>query len=137
MNPDLLTDPDHPARAIEDLDVELAALALNQLAAERLEVDLVPSERGHGKVRVPVADNPEFYRVFIHRRERPATKWRDRERYAIRRKPQTRGGRRPMVRQALLRIVNRRPHPQRQWIGWELMEILRDLHEKEVGYASG
>lgn len=133
MNPKLLADPGHPARAIEELDVALAACALEQLSRERLEVELVPASSGSGKVRVPVNENPEFYRVFIHRREKPATKWRGRERYATRRKAQTRGGRRAMVRQALLRIVNRRPQPQRQWIGWELMEILRDLHEKEVG----
>lgn len=129
MNPKLLADPDHPARPIEELDVELAAHALAELSDHRHEVQLIPCDVGDGKKRVVVDRNPEFYRVFIHRREKPPTKWRDRERWATRKNPQTRGGRRSMVRQALLRVVNNRPCPQRQWIGWELMQILRDLDE--------
>ena len=134
MNPKLLADPDHPAREIEDPDVELAVVALHQLATEYHSVVLIPNKDGDGKIRVADNHNPEFYRVFIHRREKPATKWRGRERYATRKHPQTRGGYRPLVKKALLRIVNRRPNPQRQWIGWELMEILRQEDERVLAW---
>ena len=117
MNPKLLAD--------------LAAEALQLLATERHSVVLIPCDYGGGKKRAVESTNPEFYRIFIHRREKPPKKWRDRERYVVLKNAQTRGGYRRLVKKALLRIVNARPHPQRQWIGWELMEILRYLHQKD------
>lgn len=122
---------------ITRLDRALARVALAELDQERHVVALIPCDVGDGKKRVAVSQNPEWYRVFIHRREKPLRKWRDRERWVTPKNRQTRGGRRALVRRALQRIADNRPHQGNQhgWIGWELLELLRDIHERPYYFA--
>jgi hypothetical protein len=109
---------------ITPLDQALAREALRDLDEKRHQVDLIPCDRGPGKKRIVVSRNPDWYRAFIQRRQIP-TRWRDRDRQMMPKNPRT-SGRRQHVRRALERIRDNTPNPQRRWIGWELIEILRD-----------
>ena len=110
---------------ITNYDRELARRALAQLAANRLEVTLVPCDTGAGKKRVAISENPEFYRRFLDHRRRPR-QWRDRRRAAHRKKPRVSGWRRN-VQRALERIRDDQPWNRSNWIGWELLDILYEL----------
>lgn len=107
--------------AITEHDQALASWGLAQLRDERLDVVLVPSQAGEGKIRVAVSANPEFYRRFL-----------DRRRYGERKKQRSPGYRK-RVTTALQRIVDDNPVRRGDWIGWELLELLRELEAEQLG----
>lgn len=107
--------------AITEHDQALASWGLAQLRDERLDVVLVPSQTGEGKIRVAVSANPEFYRRFL-----------DRRRYGERKKQRSPGYRK-RVTTALQRIVDDNPVRRGDWVGWELLELLRELEAEQLG----
>lgn len=109
-------------------DQALAAAALGELARDRLQVVLIPStdpraSRG-GKVRAVVSTNPAWYQDFMARRM---------YRTGRRRRARPAGDRRRWVRAALELLAAGRAHPLGAWIGWELLELLREADEREGG----
>lgn len=94
----------------------LAKWALFQLKMHHLTVTLAQGETG-GRVRVVEDENPEFYRRFL-----------DTRRYGNKVK-QRAPGRRKQVTAALQRIVDNNPSYHKDWIGWELIEILNELDQ--------
>lgn len=115
----------NPDDEITDEDVRLATWGLHLLATQKLSVAKVRSEQG-GLIRVVVATNPAFYSAFVSRRQKKAQ--------PTRAKPQTPGYRARVVA-ALQRIVDRRPYPREDWIGWELLELLREQEHDELRAA--
>jgi hypothetical protein len=115
------------ARELVDADAHLALVALGELAEHRLTVELVPSSHParnrHDRVRVVVDENPEWYRAFVARRPKRGGR--------PKRKPRTRKGYRRQVRRALERVAAGEPWDGAGWIGWELLELLRERDARE------
>ena len=82
---------------------------------------LVPSGRSGQRIRVAIDHNPEFYRIFL-----------DPRRYKSGRQKPRSPGRRQRVEKALQRIAQGKPFQRDDWIGWELLEILTELHARDL-----
>lgn len=122
-------DPKAHLRAVTPEQQAKAAQMFAELKEKRLEVEkqraIDPETKAEGFVLVAVDHNPAWYSEFVSRRA-----YVDPKKHRAKKKPRT-PGYRDKVFAALQRIIDGRPYPSEDWIGWELLALETEAEREE------